>query len=34
MQTFCSSVSPMEEVSNFLLQDFDIILNFMNSGIK
>ncbi len=28
------SVSPTEEVSNFLLDDFDSIVSFMNSGIK
>jgi len=27
-------VSPTEEVSNFLLEDFDIIVNFMRVGLN
>ena len=34
MQTFGLSVSPRGEVSNFILDDFDVIVSFMSSRIK
>ena len=32
MQTFGLSVSPTEDMSNFLFQDFNIIMSFINKN--